>query len=459
MIKSPVAQDNRESNTSSPIAQTRWGIFFTLRTGLLCMAGVAILTAVFASIIFSIISSNFGSITHQVIPTIEEALHLTDLARTIDSRARDLPSMHEPFNIASTAYQLRQLRDELIATINKIEPSLMESKELDTVRNSIKIMDRQLEHLRSLVQRRSIAEELQLRHVKALEDIYRRIESLGMMLGESHDKNPDWPQLLMAMLRSTELLIASMATKDPKHVIENQNIFKEQLDIVETNINRTDAVLRLQINIILEKMRRYQPLFHEKLEQIQLGLQIRTAIKSLAVMDRLIDQVGELSARLNNGAKTKAMEMNRISVQLRWLLSSISIICIAGLVGLLIFINRRIVKRMKKLQIAMRSHVAGEPQPISTSGSDEISDMAYSFMYYIDKVKRREERIQEHTRELNATLNEHKKMEQEMKKNLEILERFSKVTIDREKKMIKLKEEINELHVASGKREKYKIVE
>ena len=52
-----------------------------------------------------------------------------------------------------------------------------------------------------------------------------------------------------------------------------------------------------------------------------------------------------------------------------------------------------------------------------------------------------------------------KNAEEDMQKNLEDLERFSTVAIGREEKMIKLKEEINELLAENDKAKKYKIVE
>jgi hypothetical protein len=49
-------------------------------------------------------------------------------------------------------------------------------------------------------------------------------------------------------------------------------------------------------------------------------------------------------------------------------------------------------------------------------------------------------------------------MEDEMKRNVEELEQFSKLAIGREIKMIQLKEEINELRDKVGQGEKYEIV-
>jgi PAS domain S-box-containing protein len=55
-------------------------------------------------------------------------------------------------------------------------------------------------------------------------------------------------------------------------------------------------------------------------------------------------------------------------------------------------------------------------------------------------------------------ITERRHMEEDLKRNVEELERFNKLAIGREIKMIQLKEEINELMIQLGKVEKYKIV-
>jgi hypothetical protein len=56
-------------------------------------------------------------------------------------------------------------------------------------------------------------------------------------------------------------------------------------------------------------------------------------------------------------------------------------------------------------------------------------------------------------------ITDRKTSEIELRRNFEELERFSKLTIDREEKMISLKEEINELLRETGNSPKYKIVQ
>jgi hypothetical protein len=55
-------------------------------------------------------------------------------------------------------------------------------------------------------------------------------------------------------------------------------------------------------------------------------------------------------------------------------------------------------------------------------------------------------------------ITERKHMEEELRRNVDELERFSKVAFGRERKMIQLKQEINDLMRQLGNAEKYKIV-
>jgi PAS domain S-box-containing protein len=59
---------------------------------------------------------------------------------------------------------------------------------------------------------------------------------------------------------------------------------------------------------------------------------------------------------------------------------------------------------------------------------------------------------------MTTNITERKQMEEALRRNVDELERFSKVAYGREKKMIRLKQEINELMIQLGQDAKYKIV-
>jgi hypothetical protein len=59
---------------------------------------------------------------------------------------------------------------------------------------------------------------------------------------------------------------------------------------------------------------------------------------------------------------------------------------------------------------------------------------------------------------MTTNITERKHMEEELRRNVDELERFSKLAFGREIKMIHLKQEVNELMSQLGQVEKYKIV-
>jgi butyrate kinase len=59
---------------------------------------------------------------------------------------------------------------------------------------------------------------------------------------------------------------------------------------------------------------------------------------------------------------------------------------------------------------------------------------------------------------MTTNITERKQMEEDLRRNVEELERFNKLAIEREMRMIQLKKEINELMSQLGQGEKYKIV-
>ncbi|MCI5141675.1 MAG: hypothetical protein D3909_08090 [Candidatus Electrothrix sp. ATG1] len=59
---------------------------------------------------------------------------------------------------------------------------------------------------------------------------------------------------------------------------------------------------------------------------------------------------------------------------------------------------------------------------------------------------------------LKKEIGKRKKREAELRANMEDLEHFSRLAIDREEQMIRLKEEINRLTVERGGEKKYHVV-
>lgn len=89
---------------------------------------------------------------------------------------------------------------------------------------------------------------------------------------------------------------------------------------------------------------------------------------------------------------------------------------------------------------------------------DELAQARRAMLSMMEDLEEAKKEAEEHSSGLEKEVRIRKEAEEELQDNIETLERFRKMAVGREKQMIKLKEEINELLSETGRPEKYKIV-
>ena len=141
----------------------------------------------------------------------------------------------------------------------------------------------------------------------------------------------------------------------------------------------------------------------------------------------------------------------------------ISVIIIFIVIGLIIgfFISRSITRPLSKLVVASKAVAKGDfSQRVEAETKDEIGDLATSFNKMTEDLKRShtaleeskavlEIKVEARTKELKELMEKQeeiiKERTKEIQEKMEELERFNKLAVGRELKMIELKEEIKKL--------------
>jgi signal transduction histidine kinase/DNA-binding response OmpR family regulator/HAMP domain-containing protein len=72
------------------------------------------------------------------------------------------------------------------------------------------------------------------------------------------------------------------------------------------------------------------------------------------------------------------------------LISALTVLCIVAAAGIVIYIRRSVIDRLRRLREAMHTHVAGEIRTIDTRGNDEIGDMARALEFFVNTIYDRE---------------------------------------------------------------------
>ena len=67
-----------------------------------------------------------------------------------------------------------------------------------------------------------------------------------------------------------------------------------------------------------------------------------------------------------------------------------SLLCLSAIAGILLYMRRAVIARLKVLQQYMRAQVEGRPAAISTAGQDEIAEMAKATQFFVTRIADRE---------------------------------------------------------------------
>ncbi|MBF0226132.1 MAG: response regulator [Desulfobacterales bacterium] len=89
-----------------------------------------------------------------------------------------------------------------------------------------------------------------------------------------------------------------------------------------------------------------------------------------------------------------------------WFFSGLSLIALFISIIVYRYFRNILTIRLIKLNNAVLRRVAGNDAKIEKQGNDEISDIASSFLFYVDEVNKREKSLQKRTKELNEALYE-----------------------------------------------------
>ncbi|MBF0374452.1 MAG: response regulator, partial [Alphaproteobacteria bacterium] len=140
--------------------------------------------------------------------------------------------------------------------------------------------------------------------------------------------------------------------------------------------------------------------FPARAQQLRLGGMVQGVLRNNNIlMNRFVHSAADLYA----GTEVEiAAERQTVAKVMEWGLALLTAAGLAALLGgLLIFlyVRRNVISRVLGLQRCMLDHAEGRPAEIPLGGGDEIADMAATFAFHVDEIRRREEALDAARRE------------------------------------------------------------
>jgi signal transduction histidine kinase/DNA-binding response OmpR family regulator len=210
--------------------------------------------------------------------------------------------------------------------------------------------------------------------INTLFDIKSDIITLNYLINSSKDNINKYKVIPLQI----NLLLALGTTH-----IKNIDIFKEKYINILSSTNKKG----------LKGIEKYNDIFDNHIKRIKLNFKFKKLLHRLVEIESLNNDINKLSHKVKKDEqRSSKLFQNNIDNILRVLLF-ILIITILVSLSFVYFINKKVLKILYILKTSMLNKVNGKSNDIDTKGNDEISDMAKSFLYFVEKTEKKEEQL------------------------------------------------------------------
>jgi len=350
----------------------------------LSMVGLVLLIAIGASVSavsFHQITERLKIVTADVLPTFKQAAAITELVRRIQSTAQTIPTASSSFEIETVVFHLRDLTRELRHAIQALDSNRVASWDKASMQASLTLVERTVDHLYHLKLKQEGRSNQLEEGLVAL-----RAARTNLMFGSigTERETPPVP-LARRLMELADVTNLAMSDSDPTATAAYRSRFEAARRDLLDDPDVPDSLRQT----VRAETGQLAPLIEARLESLLLDLRIEATIDRLVVMERLVAQVKAMTDEIASLTRAEVSSVEALTAT-----RTKVIIIVAGLsmvlaVAALVYVNRRVVARMRAVQAMMQDHVAGRRNTPNLDGDDEITDMARSFHHFVEAADNR----------------------------------------------------------------------
>ena len=126
-------------------------------------------------------------------------------------------------------------------------------------------------------------------------------------------------------------------------------------------------------------------------------------LENKQVSAELVASAEQIFADVQNDTRTQSDYFAKLVAEYTRLFTIIPLLCVAGACGVFFYVNRSIIRRLKKLSESMRASVGGRTENISIPGNDEIADMSKAAEFFVTTIEQREKKLHKSLQQQTAT--------------------------------------------------------
>ena len=386
----------------------RLGVAFRMLAGLVLIGGLTAATGLVAVSLFSRFHKGFERIATDRVPNLVSASQLAQQSGTVAANAPALVAVQSQSVREAVMARLSDqlaLLDELIGRLRRQGGEAADVTELERRRNELA---ENLAALNTQVERHlSVSSETDalVARMVGLSERIRTVQTAGGQAGEGR-----W--LHMWGENASHALTVMLAAARADHEAKVERLRREFRDAVD----RAAGVLADQPRDAVagvEALHRElavlglgeRNLFSNRLSEIALQRTIKGAVtRNQTVSDRLVAAVSDYFLTIEQDVNNSATRFEQDIKTGERAILAMALLSILGAGGIVVYINRSVVRRLRLLQGAMLAYESGRTVEVPTRGRDEIGDMARALKFFVATIQTREQELLESERRLRTIL-------------------------------------------------------
>jgi len=419
-------QSRRRTARGTTTATLAWlrgnGVALTVLAGLLLIGSLALTQSGVAILAFARFGAAFNQVANTNLPNLLAASQLSELSQSLVAQAPELAAAGSQTQRQGIADRLNERLAALAHVLDRIDRTAVDPGQLQNVRSQREALATNLRALDDFVRQRIDADGAFATVMARLPVLAARVrQAADEALIAGGDGEPsagvaatsiERPRLIAwsaAGLEGITLMLGTPAVETKSRLERIRLEFETLVSRMEVVRSHLSAQMRQKIDAMHDDIVQFgsgdQGIFQARQAQIEAGTAVQTSLRLIDQnIDKFLASVSTILRATQQEISGRSANLNQTISHFNLLIIVISLLCVLAGAAIFAYVRRAVIMRLKRVQVYMRAQVEGCPTEMSTTGADEIAEIATATRVFVTRIANREAALQQRTVELLAAL-------------------------------------------------------
>jgi len=398
------------------------GVALTVLAGLLLIGSLALTQSGVAILALARFGTAFNQVANTNLPNLLAASRLSELSQSLVARAPELAAAGSQTQRQGIEDRLNGRLAALAQELDRIDRTAIDPGQLQNVRSQRDALATNLRALDDFVRQRIDADSALatvMARLPALAARVRKVADEALIAGGDGEPSGgvaatsiERPRLIAwsaAGLEGITLMLGTPAVETKSRLERIRAEFETLVSRMDEVRSHLSAQMRQKIDAMHDDIVQFgsgaQGIFQARQAQIEAGTAVQTSLRLIDQnIDKFLASVSTILGATQQDISGRSANLNQTISHFNLLIIVTSLLCVLAGAAIFAYVRRAVIMRLKRVQEYMRAQVEGHPTEMSTTGADEIAEIATATRVFVTRIANREAALQQRTVELSTAL-------------------------------------------------------